>query len=143
MPNSRDIRQLRIFSERKCAMKKPASILAAAALGSLLAVGATTASMARDGAAHRTTGDHVLRCNDGPAYDRGFGGFSGTPGHTFMGPDTGKDWGTDWGVNNWAIDPFWGQGYGYYDGMAYIVPGPHGHSMGKSVRRGGSVRHCL
>jgi hypothetical protein len=143
MPNSPDIRQLGIFSERKRAMKKLTSILAAAALGSLLAVGATTASMARDVTGHRTTGDQVLRCNDGFAGDRGFGGFSGTPGHTFLGPGTGKDWGTDWGVDNWAIDPFWGSAPGYYAGTAYIVPGPHGNSTGKSARRGGPVRHCL
>ena len=90
-------------------MKRSTSILATVALGSLLAVGATTVTMAREVARHRAPG-HELRCNDGAADDRGFGGFSGTPGHSFMGPGTGKDWGTDWGVNNWAIDPFWGQG---------------------------------
>jgi hypothetical protein len=106
----------------------------------LLAAGATTVSMARGVPGHRNTG-HGLRCNDGPD-GRGFGGFSATPDHSFMGPGTGKDWGTDWGVDNWAIDPFWGQGYGYYDGMAYIVPGPHGHSTDKSVRHG-AYRRCL
>ena len=125
-------------------MRKSTSILTVVVLGSLLAVDGTTASMARDTVGHRIAGGRDigrdLRCNDGPADDRGFGGFSGTPGHTFMGPDTGKDWGTDWGANNWAIDPFWGQGDGYYQGMAYIVP--HDHSTGKSVRHGGPVRHC-
>lgn len=123
-------------------MKKSTSILTAVILGSLLAVGATTASMAGDTAGYRIAGSHNPRCNDGAADGHDFGGFSGTPDHTFMGPGTGKDWGTDWGVNNWAIDPFWGQGDGYYQGMAYIVPGPHGHSTGKSVRRGGPVRRC-
>ena len=127
-------------------MKKSTSILTAVVLGSLLAVDTTTASMARDTAGYRIAGrhdiGHDLRCNDGAADGHDFGGFSGTPGHTFMGPGTGKDWGTDWGVNNWAIDPFWGQGYGYYEGMAYIVPGPHDHSTGKAVRRGGPVRRC-
>jgi hypothetical protein len=123
-------------------MKRSTSILATVTLGSLLAVGATTVTMARGVARHRAPG-HELRCNDRAADDRGFGGFSGTPGHSFMGPGTGKDWGTDWGVNNWAIDPFWGQADGYYEGMAYIVPGPHGHSTGISIRHGGPVRHCL
>jgi hypothetical protein len=123
-------------------MKRSKSILATVALGSLLAAGATTVSMARELAGHRAAG-HELRCNDGPD-DRGFGGFSATPDHSFMGPGTGKDWGTDWGVNNWAIDPFWGQeGDGYYQGMAYIVHGRHGHSMGKSVRHGAYARRCL
>src|SRR3954454_19156514 len=97
----------RDFDERMRAMKKSASMLAAVALGSLLTVGATTASMARDVARHRAAGDHRISrdfgCNDGSADGRGFGGFTGTPGHPFMGPDTGKDWGTDWGVDNWAI----------------------------------------
>jgi hypothetical protein len=120
-------------------MKRSTSILAAVALGSLLAAGATTASMARD-AGHRV--GHDPHCNDAYAGGRGFGGFSGAPGHPFMGPATGKDWGTDWGVNNWAIDPFWGTDP-LYDGAAYVVPGPHGRGTGKSGRNGGPVRNCL
>ena len=86
-------------------MKKSTSSLAAVVLGSLLAVGATTASMARDVAGHRTAGSHRighgLRCND----DSGFGGFSGAPGHPFIGPSNcGKDWNED----DWEEDdPLW------------------------------------
>ena len=59
-------------------MKRSTSILATVALGSLLAVGATTVTMAREVARHRAPGQTL--CNDGAADDRGFGGFSGTPG---------------------------------------------------------------
>jgi hypothetical protein len=122
-------------------MKRSTSILATVALGSLLAAGATTVTMAREVAIHHVRG-HTLYCADGA--DQGFGGFSATPDHSFAGPGNGKDWGTDWGVDNWSIDPFWGQeGDGYYEGMAYIVPGPHGHGTGKLVRHGARIRPCL
>ena len=122
-------------------MKRSKSILVTVALGALLAAGTTTVTMAREVSGHRMPG-HALYCADDA--DRGFGGFSAAPDHSFMGPGKGKDWGTDWGVDNWSIDPFWGQeGDGYYAGMAYIVPGQHGHGTGKSVRPGANIRRCM
>ena len=85
-------------------MKRSKSILVTVALGALLAAGSTTVTMAREVPGHRMPG-HALYCADDA--DRGFGGFSATPDHSFMGPGKGKDWGTDWGVDNWSIDPFW------------------------------------
>ena len=121
-------------------MKQSTSFLTAIALGSLLAVAATTPSMAREMDDHRIPGPHARRCNDGAAGDRGFGGFSGAPGHPFIGPGIGgKDWGGNWGEDPfWATDPY----YPSYDGTAYIEPGRHARSPGRTARHGEAVGPC-
>ena len=121
-------------------MKKSSSLVTAVALGSLLAVAATSASMARGLADQRIARPHVQRCNGGSADDRGFGGFSGAPGHPFIGPGIG---GKDWGAN-WDDDPFWAPDYYYpsYDGTAYIAPGRHARSPGRSAMHGAPDGPC-